>query len=549
MWALEKQIGHGDAQVSFGDGERPKYEALRKAIQEYYRDILRPLEELRESVFMVLPFDDPTKAEDSFRYLARQKRVIDDAVSLFLAEMAGPDRTREGFVNGGAESDTPDGVIQQRNFVTQLVGVERAGDVVGVGTTVALNRQSPAVKAMLDNAFSRLSENGNLRLEGVRDEIHSVLTSATDAGLGPLDTARQLSKQFDQYKRFEFERLARTEAAFAAEAGSREQYKEFGVQFVTILLAVSACPICQAWEGKLIPIEELDSQPPYHPNCCVGGTVVSGPRAVASTARWYTGDVIEIETVRGHRLTVTPNHPILIPQGWVQAHLLRQGDDVISHGGLQSRLPVHPDYDNRPSVIEEKAIALGSPFLVPPRRVKVASEDFHGDGEGSKVCIVRTNRKLRDDFEPSVMKPPHQGFLCRRHTQAALLSGQGSLAQSLERVFLSSPSFLGSRGNASPFFRRPIGSKANLDVSLCLKRDPMSLQDTPHHGTAHPEVPGKRELILAGPVAVDKIRFVNRRDFRGHVYNLQTTRGWYIANGIVSHNCLCTAIPEGAEEP
>lgn len=263
---IEKQVGVGDARVSFGDGEKPKYQALRRAIDAYYADILRPLQELRESVFMALPFDDPTKAEDSFRYLARNKRVIDTAIDLFLAEMAGPDRSREGFVEGGAESDTPDGILQQRNFLTQLVGVERAGDVVGVGTTVALNRQSPAVKAMLDSAFSRLSENGKMRLEGVRDEIHGILTSSTDAGLSPLDTARQLSKQFDQYKRFEFERLARTEAAFAAEAGSREQYREFGVTHVTWVLSSGACPLCQAYEGKIIEIDDVENQPPIHPN-------------------------------------------------------------------------------------------------------------------------------------------------------------------------------------------------------------------------------------------------------------------------------------------
>lgn len=262
-----KQITDGAARVSFGDGEVPKYPALRKAINEYYRDILRPLSELRETVFMALPFDDPTKAEDSFRYLSRNKRVIDDAISLFLAEMAGPDRSREGFVNGGAESDTPDGVIQQRNFVTMLTGVERAGDVAGVATTVALNRQSPAVRAMLDNAFSRLSENGKLRLERVRDEIHAELVSATSAGLSPLETARQLSDLITHYKDFELQRLARTEAAFAAIEGSREQYREFGVTQMQWLLSSGACPICTAYEGRLVDIEDTANHPPGHPNC------------------------------------------------------------------------------------------------------------------------------------------------------------------------------------------------------------------------------------------------------------------------------------------
>lgn len=264
-----KQVGLGDARVTYGSGEQPKYPALRRAIDGYYQDLLRPLAALQETLFSFLPIPDLTKQEDeeTFRYLARHRRIVDQAVELFLAEMAGPDRTREGFVEGGMESDQSDGVIQQRNVFTHAIGVQRAGQVVGVGTTVTSGRQSPAVRQMLDNAFTRLSENGKLRLEGVRDEIHSVLVSATDAGLSPLDTARQLGRQFDQYRGFEFQRLARTEAAFAAEAGSREQYREFGVTHVHWLISAGACPICEAYVGKAIPIEDVDDQPPAHPNC------------------------------------------------------------------------------------------------------------------------------------------------------------------------------------------------------------------------------------------------------------------------------------------
>lgn len=43
---------------------------------------------------------------------------------------------------------------------------------------------------------------------------------------------------------------------------------------------------------------------------------------------------------------------------------------------------------------------------------------------------------------------------------------------------------------------------------------------------------------LAGQIRADRIVKVSRRWFRGHVYNLQTATGWYIANGIIAHNCL-----------
>jgi hypothetical protein len=41
-----------------------------------------------------------------------------------------------------------------------------------------------------------------------------------------------------------------------------------------------------------------------------------------------------------------------------------------------------------------------------------------------------------------------------------------------------------------------------------------------------------------------------RRDFyTGHVYSLQNKSGWYISNGIVSHNCTCVPILTGMDAP
>lgn len=254
----------GDAEVSFAGGEKPKYRALADAITGMYRDLLRPLERLESTTYMMLGLPKP-KAE-AFRYTAAMRRVLDEALDLYLAEIAGPDRSREGYVEGGPETDTPDGVLQQWQRFSFAVGLRRGADLASRPQTLSAERNSPATRQMLDNAFQRLSEGGRLRLELVRDDIHSLLTSATQAGLGPLDTARQLSLQFNQYSRFEFERLARTEAAFAAIEGSRNQMEELGVRYVTWLLSSSACPICQSFAGLVISIDDVDRHPPQHPN-------------------------------------------------------------------------------------------------------------------------------------------------------------------------------------------------------------------------------------------------------------------------------------------
>lgn len=272
-------VSHGDSQISYGNGEKPKYYALRSAIDGYYRDLLRPLDALRTAVFTALPVRDPGKAAktEPFRYTAAVRRVIDAALDLFLAELAGPDRSRAGFMQGGSQADTPDGILQQRSLFSYAVGLQRGASLLHAEQSLQAGRQSPAVTAMLDNAFSRLSEGGKLRLESVRDDIHSVLVAAQDAGLSPLNTARQLAAQFDQYSSWEFARLARTESAFAAEEGTRNQFEALDVTHVEILISSGACPVCEGFAGKVFALDDEADLPPYHPNCCCSISPAEAP--------------------------------------------------------------------------------------------------------------------------------------------------------------------------------------------------------------------------------------------------------------------------------
>lgn len=248
--------------------ERPKYPALAAAIDGFLADLLVPLDRLSQTLFTLLPVPE-IKAEGAFRYTERNRRIVDQAIDEFLAEIAGPDRTREGFVAGGLESDTPDGILQQREILSYAVGLQHGAELLRRSVSLSAERQSPAVEAMLSNAFSRLSTAGALRLEGIRDEVHSVLVSATDAGLNPLETARQLHRYLGTMRDYHFRVIARTEAAAASIEGSRNQMREYGVRFVRWALASSACAICRAFEGLLISIEDTGRHPPYasHPNC------------------------------------------------------------------------------------------------------------------------------------------------------------------------------------------------------------------------------------------------------------------------------------------
>ncbi len=65
-------------------------------------------------------------------------------------------------------------------------------------------------------------------------------------------------------------------------------------------------------------------------------------RVVNTFSRWYAGEVIEV----GHRVTVTPEHPILTPSGWVEARRLSASDTFFtldeSRRRVSSRRISHP---------------------------------------------------------------------------------------------------------------------------------------------------------------------------------------------------------------
>lgn len=262
-----RQVGHGDAAISYGSGEKPRYAAIRRAADRYYGDLVFAVASLRTKIGHSLAMEITKSEPPPFEYNRRLRRLVDGLVGAFLDEIAGPDRSEAGFVQGGIESETPDGIIQGQNILCYAVGLQRGSDLLNRAQTLQASRNNPATEKMLSNAFARLSQGGEMRLEGVRDDIHGILTSAARAGLNPLETARQLGQQFDQYEGWEFQRLARTEAAYASEEGVREQLESYGVSHYIWLISDGACPICQGYVGQIIEAGDTDNLPPSHPNC------------------------------------------------------------------------------------------------------------------------------------------------------------------------------------------------------------------------------------------------------------------------------------------
>lgn len=195
--------------------------------------------------------------------------------------------------------------------------------------------------------------------------------------------------------------IAITEVTRGSSAGAVALYVLRGKPSGRWILDPSSrvCPVCisNAAAGPVPlgqPYPSGDLSAPAHPNCFPAGVVVAGPSVVAATARMYEGDLVTVVFASGEEVPVTPNHPVLTPNGWVAAGNLHEGVEVMhaSDAKWVSGL-LYPDNRQAVTRIEDVATALGESLPVVSTRMPLAPEDFHGDGSGdNEVNVVLAAR-------------------------------------------------------------------------------------------------------------------------------------------------------------
>lgn len=284
-------------------------------------------------------------------------------------------------------------------------------------------------------------------------------------------------------------------------------------------------------------------------NCFVPETEVRG-EFVGGLKALYAGDVVTIETRRGNRLTVTPNHPVLTPQGFRPAHAVNEGDDLIAYGDcvkLTTGRPADEHEQQMPASIEEVFGTLRK--FSPHLRTRLGAEHLHGDAARVQgdVEVVVTDVALRRDFVAKLREHALYGVLMEA---ADLRAGRGTFGEAVERVLLSAPA--GPSGAALalhslavllerlPLQTLRVGSPTDLDASLTeAPRD---------RGAVNAGL--VREFLHAhtGLVERDEVVDVRYGEFRGHVYDLQSVNSLIVANGLVVSNCRCTLVAYIGEE-
>lgn len=276
--------------------------------------------------------------------------------------------------------------------------------------------------------------------------------------------------------------------------------------------------------------------PGEEPNCMVPGTAVSGAFEAGLKAA-YSGPVINIETRRGHRLTVTPNHPVLTPSGWVAAHLLSEGQNVVS--GVDKHLVLSSvwDLDNQqtPARVED----VFNAFLSERDSIcQVGCDDLHGDARftDSHVEVVSAKREL-------CLPTDHVGNFqfVPADVEQSLVASSGTCELGLSAVLLPAPGDVGGSDlslplaavHEGPFRPLRVGLASGLDVV----KPEYAIDERPTHAEFVRELVGRS----AGLVELDEIVNLSVGEFTGHVFDLQTATGWMLADGIVISNCRCSA--------
>ena len=335
------------------------------------------------------------------------------------------------------------------------------------------------------------------------------------------------------------EMIAITEVTRSAVEGEREMVAELrqaGINFVEEWVSENdnlVCPDCSSRNGK--PITD-GRYPPLHVRCLLGDTLVLPVgRIAAGSKRWYEGDIVVIDTPENH-LTVTPNHPILTRRGWIGAGQLAEGDDVFECRGMQSISTVDADEQDGVATIQEVFGSLGLAGL----RVPVAAPDFHGDGAGSNVAVIRPNCQIGNDRQAGSGHPEGEKSLGLGGMGQPALNGGGVGDALLDGVATTTRCIMcgGDLSGAAvgvhpgPFDKLGLGTTTGLDAHV--------EQAATEGGAANTDLVSQMLFGLTGQVSLGKVVKVRHYDFSGHVYNLQTDSGIIVAAGIILHNCRCS---------
>ena len=438
--------------------------------------------------------------------------------------------------------------------------------------TTAINSATPGILRAVDDVYREVVADAiGSRLTGgefQREAVQRSLQRFLGDGIKTVQTGRGRMGIGDYVHM-----AVRTGTTRASLQGQFDTMSANGLDLIIVSPGPRACSICDRWARLILTTNTTTKRKPdtslatgravavrvdgtlaearlagvFHPNCFPSFVPVASPTGiVGGDSRWFEGEVVVIHTAAGREITVTPNHPILTAEGWIEAGALHEGSNLVSYGGDsgdgQGVVSGAPDHQYVETPIGEVYEALRQSSHTVTTHVPGSAEQFHGDGiVNSEVEIVLSDRLLDAEGNPTSFKGAAQHRLALASADAgSFLAERAAFEVSLSALH-AAHGVMGGEGELSAFLGGGLSHAEEHGIGAVANGDAGSFEPVADDGAANAE--GGRKLLaaLAGLVALDQVSHVERRDFRGHVFNLQTGSGWYTANSIVVHNCRCSS--------
>lgn len=467
-----------------------------------------------------------------------------------------------------------------------------------VAAAVGKNRrQSRAVKVLLDYVLSKpaldwlashIGWAAEQISEDTADSLAGILSDAFAGGQSISQIRDTIAGMIDEdgsqiFSAVRAQRIAETEVMSAYRVGDLDSFRQGGyVTNVQLDPGPDACEHCVAFADDIYTLDEADGLDGPHGGtwvncrCHPEDTLVYAEDIERAYRRWYEGDLIDITTALGYKLSSTPNHPILTDAGWVVMGLLGEGDNVISCLGSKGMGFGDPNINNMPSKIGE--IFKSLTFFNTIEWMFGSPMDFHGDGGNNQVDIVSIKNNLSQRGNSACMKHLKNFRLAFAHREMRVACHNAALSGIGKSDFVGLTPIAGC--DLSLKQTRTDGDSANTErFSKCKFRFPSDIPFDNFRGIKtkfatqscsdfrigkgvlscnvtekQPFCENSSQPLLtsvispchnlntfACDIVSDRIVNIKRRSFIGHVYNLQTQSGFYLANNIISHNCLWKA--------
>lgn len=384
--------------------------------------------------------------------------------------------------------------------------------------------------------------------ESTRNDLQVIISSGMDSKLTKDDIADLIANDTG-FSEERAQLIARTEISIANGKGALDSYKEIKALGYNIkkewLPDNDPCPECQANadQGPIDVEDEFESgddTTPAHPRCLVGDTDIAASGVTRSFKRRFHGKVCVINIGGEKPLTITPNHPVLTNRGWIAAGGLQLTDRLAKCVNPSSALTLFSPHDNHIiSRIEEVSGALLMAGEVTTCTVPTSPVDFHGDGiPDGYVDIISTNSFLKDTaygLQGSTLSAAHLGGTVLHADGAAALLLPADSAPTNGGISGGSASGTNGCGDTSSLLSVSLADGGNGQAK--------SNEISANSQVRTPDHPCEINARLSGEIEfVEILDFSISEDFCGHVYNLSTKTGWYIAQNIIVHNCECTTI-------